>query len=70
MNFVREPEWKPNSVNVDLLKTLDIAKGKEREAVQALKFLEIIAEDGTPTDQFNNLKQDYTGTMKNLVLEK
>ena len=70
MNFVREPGWKPDVINVDLLKTLDIAKGKEREAVQALKFLGIIADDGTLTDQFGNLKQDYTGTMKKLVLEK
>jgi hypothetical protein len=70
MNFVREPGWKPDVVNVDLLKTLDIAKGKESEAVYTLKFLGVIDDDGTPTDQFDSLKQDYTGTMKQLVLEK
>jgi hypothetical protein len=70
MNCVREPGWKPDVINVDLLKTLDIAKGKEREAVYALKFLGIIEDDGTPTEQFDNLKQDYKGTMKKLVLEK
>ncbi len=70
MNFVHEPGWKPDVINVDLLKTLDIAPSKERETVYALKFLGIIAEDGASTDQFDDLKQDYTGTMKKLVLEK
>src|SRR5687768_10959767 len=65
-----DPGWKPDVVNVDALKTLEIAKGKEHEAVSALKFLGIIADDGTPTDEFDNLKQDYQGTMKKLVLEK
>ena len=70
MNFVREPGWKPDVVNVDLLKTLDIAKGKEREAVSALKFLGIISDDGTPTEEFDNLKQDFTGTINRLVRDK
>jgi hypothetical protein len=70
MNFVREPNWKPDSINADLLKRLEIAKGKEREAVHALKFLGIIADDGRPTTEFDNLKQDYQGTMRKLVSDK
>jgi hypothetical protein len=70
MTFVREPDWDPGVINANVLKTLKIAKGKEREAIQALKFLGIVAEDGTPTEQFDNLRQDYTGTMKKLVMEK
>jgi hypothetical protein len=65
-----EPEWKPDVINADLLRTLDIAKGKESEAVYALKFLGIITDDGTPTEEFDNLRQDYTGTMNRLVREK
>ena len=70
MNCVHDPVWKPDIVNVHVLKTLYIAPSKERETVYALKFLGIIADDGTPTDQFDNLKQDYQGTMRKLVLEK
>lgn len=69
MNFIREG-WQPDSVNAEILKKLKIAKGKEREAVLALRFMGIIADDGTPTVEFDNLKQDYQGTMKRLVLEK
>src|SRR5688500_7361972 len=70
MNFVREQDWKPDVVNVELLKRLDIAPSKERETVYALKFLGLIADDGTPTEEFDNLKQDYKGSMKKMVLEK
>ena len=70
MTFVQEPNWKPTTINSDLLKKLGMAKGKESEAINALKFLGVIAGDGTPTDEFDNLKQDYQGTMKRLVEEK
>lgn len=65
-----EPEWKPDVINADLLETLVMAKGKEREAIAALRFLGIITEDGRPTEEFDNLRQDYTGTMNRLVREK
>ncbi len=71
MDILRnDPEWKPDVINIDLLKTLDIAPSKERETVYTLKFLGIIGTDGAPTEEFDNLKQDYQGTMKRLVLEK
>ena len=35
MNFVREPEWRPSKIDVDLMKKLDMAKGKEGLAIQA-----------------------------------
>jgi hypothetical protein len=63
-------EWRPDVIDADLLETLGIAKGKEREAVYALKFLGIITDEGAPTEEFDNLRQDYTGTMNRLVREK
>ena len=65
-----DPGWKPDVINVDLLKTLGIAPSKEGETIQTLKFLGIIGADGQPTEEFDNLKQDYQGTMKRLVSEK
>jgi hypothetical protein len=70
MAFVQEPGWKPDKINTTLFKKLGMAKGKEGEAVHALKFLGIIATDGTPTTDFDSLKHDYKSTMNKLVLEK
>jgi hypothetical protein len=70
MTFVQEPGWKPAKIDAELLKRLSIAKGKEREATQTLKFLGIISADGTPTEEFDNLKNNYQVTLKRLVLEK
>lgn len=67
MTFVREPDWRPSQINIDLLKKLDIAKGKEGLAIHALKFLGIINDEGFPTDEFDNLKKDYQNTLKRLV---
>src|SRR5688572_7063492 len=69
MEFLRKPGWKPDIVNVNVLQRLGIAPSKERETLHALQFLGIIANDGTPTDEFDNLQSDYTGTMKRLVPE-
>ena len=69
MEFLRKPEWKPDLIDVNVLKRLGIAPSKESETVHALKFLGIIVDDGTLTEEFNNLQSDYTGTMKRLVLE-
>ncbi len=65
-----DQEWKPDVISIDLLKTLEIAPSKERETVYTLKFLGIIGGDGVPTKEFDNLRQDYQGTMKRLVSEK
>jgi hypothetical protein len=70
MTFVKEPGWKPEIIDTSLFKKLGIAKGKEGEAVNALKFLGIIAADGTPTIEFDNLKRDYKTTMNRLLFEK
>ncbi len=70
MEFARDPKWKPATIDSELLKRLSIAKGKEREAIQTLKFLGIISADGTSTDEFDNLKSDYQHTMNRLVSEK
>ena len=69
MEFLRKPGWKPDVVDVSVLKRLGIAPSKERETIHALQFLGIIANDGTPTEEFDNLQSDYTGTMKRLVPE-
>ena len=65
-----DPQWKPDVINIDLLETLGIAPSKERETVYTLKFLGIIGADGVPTEEFDNLRNDYQGTMKRLVSEK
>lgn len=69
MIFVQEPDWKPKTINADLFKKLDMAKGREGEAVFAIKFLGIIDDEGTPTTEFDNLKKDFQGVLKRLVLE-
>lgn len=70
MEFVREPLWRPQKIDVELLKKLGIAKGKEREAFRTLTFLGIVNEEGTPSHEFDNLKQNYQGTLKRLVEER
>jgi hypothetical protein len=70
MTFVKEPDWKPATINIELFKRLGMAKGKESEAIYALKFLGIINENGVPSEEFDNLKHDYQGTIKKLVQEK
>jgi hypothetical protein len=69
MEFVREPNWKPEKIDVELLKRLGMAKSKEREAIRAFTFLGLINEDGVPTHEFDNLKRDYQGSLKRLVEE-
>ena len=64
MAFVREPLWRPAKLDAGLLRTLDIARGKENEAITALRFLGIIDEAGAPTAVFDELKEDYQGTMR------
>src|SRR5688500_18989901 len=58
MAFVQEPDWRPSPINIDLFKRLGMAKGKEGLAVHALKFIRVINEYGTPTEEFDNLKND------------
>ncbi len=67
MAFAKEPGWRPAKVDAEVLRTIDVAKGKEREAVAALRFLGIIDESGAPTEVFDGLKTDYQGTMRRQV---
>ncbi len=67
MDFAKEPGWKQPKIDKALFKKLDLAKGKENEALRALRFLGLIDADGTPTPAFDALKADYPGTMNSLV---
>lgn len=70
MEFIQEPNWKPEKIDSELLKRLGMAQGKEREAIRALTFLGLVDEVGVPTGEFDNLKKDYQGALKRLVAEK
>ena len=70
MTFAQEPNWRPAAVNIELLKRLGMAKGKEREAVNALKFLGVIDDECLPSGEFDNLKKNYQDTLKKLVILK
>jgi hypothetical protein len=70
MIFVQEPEWKPSKVDVDLMKKLDIAKGRESETAAAIRFLGIVDEDNVPTAEFDKLKLEYQSTLRKLVQSK
>ncbi len=70
IEFAREPNWKPPCIDISLLKKLGMAKGKEGLVIQALRFLGVIDEVGTPTDEFDNLKTDYQKTLKRLIQVK
>jgi hypothetical protein len=67
MDFAKEPGWKQPKIDKALFKKLDLAKGKENEALSALRFLGLIDAAGVPTAAFDALKEDYQGTMNNLV---
>ena len=67
MIFVQEPDWRPKTINADLFKKLDMAKGRESETVFAVRFLGIIDDEGTPTKEFDDLKKDFQGSLKRLV---
>jgi hypothetical protein len=70
MEFARDSNWKPTLVDISLLKRLGMAISKEYAVIQALRFLGVIDVSGAPTKEFDNLKRDYQGIMKKLVLEK
>lgn len=70
MAFAQDKDWKPARIDLELLKKLDIAKGKEREAIKTLNFLGLIDEEGTLTLKFDALKSNYQGTLKELVQTK
>lgn len=63
-----ELDWKPNSITGSKLKTLDIAKGRETEAVFTLKFLGLIDDNGIPTSDFDKLRNDFSKTLSELTI--
>jgi hypothetical protein len=70
MSFVQSPGWRPGTIDAGTLRKLDISKGKERLCLNALVFLGILTPEGTPTAEFDNLKKDYEGTLRSVVLRK
>jgi len=70
MDAIRADDWKPSQVDVELIKTLAIAPSKEREALQALKFIGAVDEAGSTTATWDQLKQDYQQTLRRVVRQK
>jgi hypothetical protein len=62
-----EQEWRPDPLTAGTLKTLGIAPSKEGELIQALKFLEVLDENGHPTEAFDRLRSDFQGTLARQV---
>lgn len=62
-----EKEWTPEKIDIDLLKTLNIASGGETNLVKALLFLGIITKDGIPTDEFENIRSELKDNLARLV---
>lgn len=67
MEFIRDPDWNPKVINRELLELLGIAPSKEREVINALKFLGIIDDEMRPTQVLGALKTDYSHGMINIV---
>jgi hypothetical protein len=62
-----EPTWKPDPITIDVFKALEVARGKESNAIFALKFLGILDAKGSPNTDFDNLRRDYQPTLCRLV---
>jgi hypothetical protein len=63
-----ESDWNPDLISKETLKTLGMARGKETNALFALRFLGIINGNGEPTEEFHNLREDFSGTLNKLVM--
>lgn len=69
LGLVREEaDWNPARISKGTFKTLGMARGKETNALFALRFLGIINDEGEPTEEFRNLRQDFSGTLSRLVM--
>jgi len=67
MQWATEIRQKPAKIDIALFKKLAMAKGKESEAVKALRFLGIIDQGGVPTIEFDSLRNDYQPTLRRLA---
>lgn len=62
-----EHDWRPNPIDKTTLQTLDIARGKETNALFALKFLGLIDDTGSPTSKYDDLSKDFDRTLAILI---
>lgn len=62
-----EKGWRPENISTSTLKILNIASSKESNAIFALKFLGIIDDNGVPTSEFDNLRNNFQETLSKLV---
>ncbi|MGA2504021.1 MAG: DUF5343 domain-containing protein [Anaerolineales bacterium] len=62
-----EKSWRPEPISTSTLKILKIASSKESNAIFALKFLGLIDDDGIPTSDFDNLRNNFQETLSILV---
>ena len=62
--------WKPGRVDIALIETLAIAPSKEAQALQAIRFLDMIDDDGVPTEKWDEIKRAYQPTMRGLAESK
>jgi hypothetical protein len=62
-----EKEWRPDPLTSGTLATLGIAPSKESNLINLLKFLGVIDSAGHPTEEFDNLRNDFQATLSLLV---
>jgi hypothetical protein len=68
INLIREEkDWKPEKITISMLKILNIAPSKESNTIFCLKFLGIIDDKGFPTNEFDNLRNNFKETLSKLV---
>lgn len=68
--LIKEPSWRPDRVDTALLKRLRIGSNYESKAIQTLRFLGLIDNDGTPLPEFDELKRNFQPMLARLVGEK
>lgn len=67
VEFIKTPGWRPDIINIDLLKMLGIGPSKEREVINSLMFFGLITKEGNPTEKFEALKDNYSSEMMKIV---
>jgi len=70
MKFIQEPGWRPEVIDVLLLKRLRISPSHEGAIIYALRFLGLIDDAKAPTLQFDKLKANFQSTLASIVKEK
>lgn len=62
-----EKTWRPSVIDVRTVKAHGISPKKESLVLGTLRFLGVITEAGTPTNEFEKLKADLATTLGRLV---